>query len=431
MYLQKRIIRQYIICTIVALLFFACKKDANNITGTLPSVDTVITGTVVFKEAPVTYTKNSIAVTVARSCPCYPSHEIYFFTANTPNITDTVNTTYTWTIRMANTIVLTGKKVEYIFPMKGEWDVELEIKTNGQIVDAMTIRVKPYGQRANNLNLSIHADCIDSNRKYFVSLFSTHQAPLDGYVNAIYWDFGDGTHLTDTNYLQHKFPIIPKDTTYIVKLFINNSNGCKDSTSLPVFVPATYVNDTGAYINTAKFFWSKTNACNPSSEEFTFIADTSKMPANAIYEWDFKDYVSGVTGTRVKHKFTFPNRYDVTLRVWHNGRKISEWYDTTVRAKGQFVTPIAFFYSSIEEVKVDSIRRFFNCGSKFDNGTYLADIEWNFGDGTIIHRPQDDYNARHTYARKTTDQTYLVKMLITASSGCQDSSQTTVVIPKL
>lgn len=423
----------FLLCSslFAAVIFFSCQKITNTPTGTLPYVDTLVTGNIIFKETPQTFYHNSISVTVNRSCPCYPSHEIYFFTANTPNIIDTLNTTYTWTIRMASTIVLTGKKVQYVFPQKGEWDVELEVKTNGQLVDNMTVHVKPYGQRANNLNVSIHADCIDNNRKYFVSLFSTHQAPLDGYVNAIYWDFGDGTHLTDTNYLQHKFPIIQKDSTYYVKLFINNSNGCKDSAQLAVFVPATYVNDTSVYIHTAKFVWSKTNHCAPSSEEFTFIADTSKMPANAIYEWDFKDYVRGVIGKKVKHKFTFPNRYDVTLRVWHNGRMISEWYDTTVRAQGQFVTPIAYFYSTVEEVKTDSVRRFFNCVSKFDNGTFLVDAYWDFGDGYTMHTPQYDYNARHTYLRKNVDVTYPVKMVITASSGCKDSSNTTVVIHKL
>ena len=415
----------------VMILFFSCKKDVNTESTILPTIDTIITGTVIFKEPAQIFYHNNMSVTVARSCPCNPSNEIYFFTANTPTITDTLNTTYTWTIRMATTYIMQGKKMQFVFERAGTWKVELEVKTNGVVVDTMSVTVTPYGQKANNRNISIHADCINSNKKYFVSLYSTHNVPLDGSVNAIYWDFGDGTHLTDTNYIQHKFPIIQKDTTYIVKLFINNTSGCKDSTSLNVFVPATYINDNGAYIDTVKFTWTQSDACYPNSEEFTFIADTSKMPANAIYLWDFKDYVRDIPGKIATHKFTFPNRYDVTLRVMHNGRMISEWYDTTVRAKGQFVTPIAYFYSSVEQDTLDTVRRFFNCQSKFDNGGFLDTVVYNFGDGTIIGRPRDDYNARHTYHKQATAKEYLVKMVITANSGCKDSSYTKVIIPKL
>ncbi len=424
MYSNKKILLFFLICSSVALLFFACTKTPGSATTALPNVDTIVNGNITFNEPPLVYARNNISVTVARSCPCYPSHEIYFFTANTPGITDTINTTYTWSIYMASTIVLTGKKVQYIFPIKGEWNVHLDVKTNGQLVDSMTIHVTPYGQRTANRNVSIHADCIDANRKNFISLFSTHNAPLDGHVNAIYWDFGDGTHLTDTNYLQHEYPKIAKDTTYIVKLYINNSNGCKDSAFLPVFIPATY------NLN-CHFTWSKTDACKPNHEVFTFIADPTGVPANATYLWDFKDYVWNVTGQTATHEFTFPNRYDVTMKIMYEGRELCHWYDTTVRAKGQFVTPIAYFYSSVEQDTLDTVRRFFNCGSKFDNGTFLTDILWVFGDGDSTHRPQDDFNARHTYRKQNIDKTYLVKMVITASSGCKDSSYTNVVIPKL
>lgn len=426
--------RLYIILILffTTLFYWACKKDvATESGGIMPTIDTTIIGNVIFKEPPTIITNNGVTITVNRSCPCNPSWEIYYFSANAPFITDTVNTIYTWTIRMASNIVLTGKNAQYMFAQKGTWDIELEIKTNNQSVYRYTFNVQPYGQRVNNRNVVIKADCIDANRKYFVSLFSPYWQPLDGYVNAIFWDLGDGTILKDTNYIQHKYPMIQKDTTYFVKQFINNSNGCKDSAILPVFVPATYVNDTGVFINVKKFTWSKSNHCKPNHEEFTFIADTSGMPANAIYEWDFKDYVKGVRGKIVKHKFTYPNRYDVNLRVWHNGRIISEWYDTTVRANGQYVTPIAFFYSSVEQDTLDTVRRFFNCQSKFDNGTFLDSIHWTFGDGFSLSRPKDDYNARHTYKKLSVPMTYDVRMIIRASSGCFDTSYTKVVIPKL
>ena len=416
---------------IIAYLFIvgisSCTKqiESKSVNVNIPSVDTLITGTVTYRE-PIQI-KNSatgkIEVKYIRSSPCYPSNEIYFFTANTPSITDTLNTTYTWTIRMASTYILTGKKVQFVFERAGFWKVELAVKTNDILVDSMSIDVNPFGQKANNRNVGIIADCINSNIKSFVSFSSTALTPIDGYINARYWNFDDGSH-SDSQFVQHQFPLVPYDKRYDVTLFINNSSGCKDSAISKVFVPATYNLP-------CKFTWSKTDACKPNKEIFTFVADTTGVPSGAIYLWDYKDYVKDVVGATTTHLFTHPNRYDVTLKIMYKGRELCQYYDTNVVAKGQNVTPIAYFYTSIEEVKPDSVRRFFNCQSKFDNGGFLIDILWDYGDGVTQHRPQDDYNARHTYTRKNVDMSYTIKMLITDKSGCKDSSSTNITIPKL
>ena len=417
----------FLISYLVAFLFFSCTKQAQNATTNvnLPAVDTVITGTVTFREPQQIKSSNNgiIEVKYIRSSPCYPSNEIYFFTANTPSIADTLNTTYTWKIRMASTYILTGKRVQFVFERAGFWKVELEVKTNGIVVDTMSIDVNPFGQKANNRNVSINADCINSNIKSFVSFYSTDNEPLDGFINARYWNFDDGSYDT-VKFVQHQFPLIPYDKYYDVKLFVNNSSGCKDSALNKVFVPTTYNLP-------CKFTWFQTDACKPNNEVFTFGADTTGVPKGAIYLRDYKDYVKDVAGATTTHLFTHPNRYDVTLKIMYEGRELCSYYDTNVVAKGQNVTPIAYFYTSIEEIKTDSVRRFFNCQSKFDNGGFLIDILWDYGDGTSQHRPQNDYNARHTYTRKLIDMPYKIKMVITDKSGCKDSTTTNIIIPKI
>jgi hypothetical protein len=415
---------KYFYSVIFAMLMLAsCKKDANNTTsGNLPKIDTAIVGTVIIKEPPVVYDNGKTKVTVSHSCPCKPSNEIYFFSANNNTITDSLHTTYTWTINMASTFTLTGKNVQFVFDRKGQWDVKLEIKTNGVLIDNVTVTVYPYGQLANNRNVAIRADCIDTNKKYFVSIFSTELEPGDGYVDARYWDFGDGTS-DNRKYVQHYFPQVPYDKTYNVQLFIHNSNGCKDSATLPVFVPASY------FLN-CKYTYTSTDACKPSHEVFTFTANTVGVPANAEYIWDFKDYVKDIKGNQVDHEFSFRNRYDVTLKIMYNGMQLCSSYDS-VLAKGQNVTPTAFFYASLEKDSANIYRQFFNCTSKFDNGGFLIDIVWDYGDGFSEHRPKDDYNARHDYVKKSFDATYNVKMVITDTSGCKDTSSTKVFIPKL
>jgi len=418
--------RFIIISFCVLLLFSSCNKqtNGNNTTENLPVADTFLTGkSLIFKEPYQTVSNGNITARYIRSCPCNPSHEVYFFTAITPGITDTLHTTYTWTIRKATTYILKGKRVQFAFDRAGFDTVELEVRTNGVVVGTVNISVNPLGQQANNKNVAIHADCIDNNKKYFVSFYSTDTDPDDGYVSARYWDFGDGTSATD-KYLQHEFPKVPYDKTYIVKLFVNNSAGCKDSATQNVFIPG-YFNNLFC-----KYNYTKTDACKPSNEVFTFIADATGVPTGASYIWDFKDYIKDISGQTVTHSFTYPNRYDVTMKIMYNGRQLCSSYDS-IFAKGQNVTPIPYFYSSLaSETSVD-MRLFFNCLSKFDNGTYLSDIIWDYGDGFSEHRPYDDYNATHTYLKKAIDTYYNVKMVITASSGCKDSTYTTLMIPKL
>lgn len=414
--------------TMLLLCFIiSCKKETastQKTTTTLPNIDTVIMGTkTIFIEPPITVqspVNSSISVTVARSSPCYPSHEVYYFTANTPNITDTLHTTYTWTIRMASTYTMQGKKVQFVFEKAWFGHVELEIKTNGVVVDFMKVYVTPLGQKANNRNVGIQADCIDNNRKNFVSLFSTDNDPLDGYINARYWDFDDGTN-SNQKFNQHEFPLVAMDRNYFVKLFVNNSSGCKDSATMTVFVPAHYA-------DTVRYKYTQTSACYPSEEEFTFMADTTKMPANAIYLWDFHDYVNNYPGKVVKHKFAFPNKYYIELSVMHQGREISHYRDS-VYAKGQNVTPIAYFYAKNESNSTDSSYWFYDCKSKFDNGGFLTDIIWDYGDGFSEHKSQYAYNAWHVYPRLSVSKTYTAKMVITATSGCKDSTTTTIIVP--
>lgn len=406
---------------LILFLLQACNKETAEAAKPLPIVDTFSTPRNIFFTNPVRIvSQNNVRIEVLQSNPCYPSHEVFFFTAITPSIADTINTTYTWTVEQTTNTILRGKKVQYVFARAGTHKITLEIKTKDVLVEKIEFTVSPLGQQTNNRNVGMQIDPIDNNRPNFLSFSSKAQTPLDGFINAIYWDFGDGTNSNQT-FIQKEFTAQPIEKEYNVKLFVNNSNGCKDSAIQKVNIPAIYT-------QACNFLYLQTSPCKPSSEEFTFIADTNSFPSSAIYLWDFKDYVYDVAGKVVKHKFTFPNTYDVELRVMNNGREISRC-NKIVTAKGQDVTPVAVFFPSIESA--DSTRWFFNCTSKFDNGTFLSAIFWDFGDGNSTTRPANDYNARHTYIKQATQRTYTVKMIVTASSSCKDSSYTQVIVPKL
>lgn len=402
------------------LLVVSCKKETSEPAKPIPTVDTFLTPKNIFFSNPVRIvSQNNVRIQIMQSNPCFPSHEVFFFTAETPTITDSANTSFTWTVEQTTNTILRGRKVQYVFARAGTHKITVEIKTKEVLVEKIEFSVSPLGQLTNNRNVGMQIDPIDNNRPNYLSFSSKAQTPLDGFINATYWDFGDGTN-SSQQFIQKEFTAMPVDKEYTVKLFVNNSNGCKDSSIQKVNVPAMYN-------QACSFTYSQTSACKPSSEEFTFIADTNAFPSTAIYLWDFKNFVFDVPGKVVKHKFTFPNTYDVQLRVMNNGRMISQC-NKIVTAKGQDVTPIPVFFASIENA--DSTRWFFNCTSKFDNGTFLSDIFWDFGDGNSTNRPANDYNARHTYTKQAIAKTYIVKMVVTASSGCKDSSFTQVIVPK-
>lgn len=407
---------------LMILFFSSCKKETEEQAKLVPTVDTFITAkNISFTNPPIIITQNSVRVQILQSNPCHPSHEIFFFTAITPNLVDSANASYTWTVVQTTNTILQGKKVQYVFERAGTHKIILEIKNKQQaLIEKIEFNVNPLGQLTNSRNVGMQIDPIDNNRPNFLSFSSKAQTPLDGFINATYWDFGDGTN-SSQQFIQKEFTALPIDKEYTVKLFVNNSNGCKDSSIRKVSIPAIYN-------QACNFLFLQTSPCKPSSEEFTFIADTNAFPSTAIYLWDFKDFVFDVLGKVVKHKFTFPNTYDVQLKVMNNGREISRC-NKIITAKGQDVTPIPVFFASIETA--DSTRWFFNSTSKFDNGTFLTDIFWDFGDGNSTNRPANDYNARHTYTKQATQKTYTVKMVITASSGCKDSSYSQVIIPKL
>ena len=400
----------------------SCSKSdvnkENNTNYTAP--DTVLNGTIKFTDAPHTISRGGLILKYISSSPCYPSNEIFFFTA-VPNGIDTVGVTYSWYIQDGpDHHILTGKKVQYLYNTAGGSNyVKVEAYKNGSIVDSVSTIVTAYGQRANNRDVGFQMNYATTTNKRYIAFNSTAQNPLDGYINALYWDFGDGTGDGSNNkYPNHTFPYIPADINYTVTLYVNNNANCKDSVSHTILVPASYSLP-------CKYTYSSKNACT-TGETFTFIADTTGAPQGADYVWDFKDYSVGLKGNPINHQFAYPNRYDVTLKIMYHGVQVCSRYDS-IFAVGQHVKPSAFFYGTPKTS--DSSYWFFNDLSTFNNGGYLDDIVWDFGDGNTSHPSKYSPSQDYRYTIQSSRKTYTVKMLITAISGCKDSSYFKVTVP--
>ena len=419
----KRNILLCVLLLIIIVIVQSCSKsdltNPNNVVYTAP--DTIINGTIKFRDPAHTVNQNGLIMQYISSSPCYPSNEIFFFTA-IPNGIDTTGVTYSWYIQDGpDHYIFTGKKIQYLYNTAGGSNyVKVEAYKNGNIIAKVETSVTAYGQRANNRDVGFQINYATTINKRYVAFNSTAQNPLDGYINALYWDFGDGSSDGSNNkYPNHTFPYIPADINYKVILYVNNNANCKDSAIHTVLVPASYSLPCA-------FTFSSANACT-SGEVFTFLADTTGVPNGADFIWDFKDYSNGFSGNPVSHQYAYPNRYDVTMKIMYKGVNLCSHYDTTVIAKGQNAKPSAYFYSTPESW--DSTKWFFNDLSTFNNGGFLGDIIWDFGDGHTAHPNQYSPSLDYTYAVPTTTQHYTVKMIITSSQGCKDTSYQKVTVP--
>ena len=402
----------------------SCSK--NDLTKPQPTTyttpDTIINGTIKFIDTTHTVSQQGLSIRYISSSPCYPSNEIFFFTAVPVNI-DTVGVTYSWYIQEGQkATILTGKKIQYLYSTACNSYVKLEAYSNGNIIATVTMNINAYGQRANNINVGFQINYSSTTTKNYLAFNSTTLDPIDGYINALFWNFGDGTYdATNNKTPNHTFPSIPVDMNYPVELFVNNSSGCKDSVTHAVTVPASYSLP-------CKFTFSSKNACT-TGEVFTFIADTTGVPSDAEYVWDFKDFTNGYSANPITHQFSYPNRYDVELIIIYKGNQVCNHTDTTVRAVGQNAKPTAYFYGSPKNS--DSTSWFFNDLSSFNNGGYLSDILWDFGDGQTQHPSQYSPSLNHTYTATINRTIYNVSMIITDNAGCKDSSNFKVTIPGL
>ncbi len=153
--------------------------------------------------------------------------------------------------------------------------------------------------------------------------------------------------------------------------------------------------------------------CVPFAVEFT--NSSSNTTGNVTYNWTFG---TGDESTDVAPSFTYntPGSYDVSLTVSNESRC------STTETKTAFVqayeTPEADFELFPPETVLEQATIEFTDGSNSgDPITYL----WDFDDGNT----SDKQNPTHTYGATGS---YMVKLLITTSNGCESEMQKEVIV---
>ena len=413
LFIMKRIVQIPTAVILFCGLFFACSKSADTpntgLTDTPP-----IGGTTSSYKDTVSVTIGTVTILYSKTSACYPSNEIFAFSANAIGLPAGV--AYNWDFGDMHTI--TGNNVKNIYDLSGSYTIILSIKdAAGSVLSKTTVNVKALGQQ-----VTPHAvfssqiyDVNYVNNMTFTSQSSVQRGTLTNYA----WDWGDGTSTSTVNsFTPHNFPQVATDKIYPVKLIATANSGCRDTAIVPVSVAAVFT-PTGDF--------SAVNYDVCSSEYLIFTPTVTGVPSTCVYTWDFADASGTATGSPIKHAFTYQNDYDIKMTVTFNGKIIYQTHKP-IRAQGQNVRPVALFIKNISASDATSVTWAFYSQANIPHGYYTG-YRWEFGTGRI----DDNFNTyiEQKYQKTAINQIQTIKFIVTGNSGCKDTALGNFLIPAL
>lgn len=213
------------------------------------------------------------------------------------------------------------------------------------------------------------------------------------------WDLGDGSTATTTD-VTHSYT---QPGTYIVKMKVSGDGGCSDSSTVTVQVFPSPI---------AGFTVNNVNQCFKNNR-FTFTNTSTITAGNLIYNWDLGDGTL-LTTKDVMHSYLLPGTYTVNLLVSNNVGNCTDSKSFVVNVNA---SPVAGFSVNNLNQCFPGHQFIFTNNSSISSGT--MQYTWDLGDGTT----QSAKDISYSYAKPGT---YTVKLLVTSTSGCLDSSSTSV-----
>ncbi|MBI5539889.1 MAG: PKD domain-containing protein [Bacteroidia bacterium] len=224
-------------------------------------------------------------------------------------------------------------------------------------------------------------------------------------INKWYW--GDGTNEIQNNAnISHNYVNTTSlPITIFVSLVVYNTQGCSDSTSLPIVI----------YPNVQSIFVADTSGCSPISVHF----QNQSYGATTFY-WDFND---GTTSTQTNPDHIFVNttltaiNYNISLIA----TSVYNCTDTTNKLLTVYPKPTV----DINILQSTGCTPF---SAQFNNtSTGATTFNWNFGDNTTSTSPNTTIN--HTYTNITNNPiTYTTSLIISNSYNCSDSSSLSIIV---
>ncbi len=290
------------------------------------------------------------------------------------------NTTVSWKWNFGNNDTSTLQNPVYEYPVGGSYDVTLTVTSNNNCSSSydssLTILDAPKaGFRITNT-------CVVG------SAFFTDTS--SGTINSWSWNFGDAGTSSFQN-PSHAYP--PSVATYTVSLVATSTNGCRDTSTVPIKINNVPV---------PGFSFAPSTICEGNAINLT---DTSTVLGDTIYawHWDFGDTDTSFI-KNPSHSYVIPGSYDIVLTVY------SQTSCSAFTSKHLTVVPsptAAFIFTA--SCLGDSTR--FTDMSTPALGTIIKAWHWDFGDGDTSNL----VNPAHYYDSAAI---YSVSLIITDSIGC-------------
>jgi hypothetical protein len=404
--MSKRILHYFLTSLVVVFLFSCSKNDtssnahAKNIVG----IDTVFHDT-------AQITVGDLVMKYNQTDPCFPSTEVFTFTASSPSIPATA--TYNWYFGDGYTAV--GNSVEHSYDASSPYVVMLEIKNEkSEILKSATFSVKAWGKQIKPVaSFSTKSD-FPANTNYIT--FNSTSSINKGTIVHYLWNWGDGTtENSAVGLTRHQFPTATTDKTYPVKLTLTSDAGCTAENTVNITVPATYP-ITGDF-NAVAY-----DAC--TNEHFLFTPMATNVPTGAVYYWNFSDGRGDTTASiPISYQYKYMNDYDVVMSIYLNSRLIYRTHKM-VSAKGENPKPTASFFSSWIGYNASTETYGFTSQSTIKHGG-IDGYYWDFGDGNT----NNTYTiyATNTYQKASTKSNYNIRLIVTGN-GCADTAYRSITI---
>lgn len=425
---MKTSIRYIILFVIFIGIYTSCKKttDTTNNGGNTDSTKVIGGQTSPYLDT-VTVIINNVVIKYSRTNQCYPSNEIFAFSATASGLPS--GAVYNWdfgdghTTNGANPNATVGN----IYQTDNYYTVTLTINdANKKGLAVATLNLHAYGQQVTP-HASFYAELFDINYPNNLNFNGYGCTVTNGKITNYAWNWGDNTTSSSAipDNIPHNFPQIPTDATYPVKLVVTASSGCKDSTVVPVAISAIYTNISGSFNAVSQ------NVC--TAESITFTSNATNVPKGAIYLWDFADNVSGIpisnlpSGNPISHSYAYQNNYGVTMYISLNGKIIYTSPRTNVTAYGQNIKPVALFLKNTAYEDSGYVKWAFYDQSNIPHG-YITGRAWTIDNVSIDPNTNDTYETQG-YSKGQTNVTHTIKLVVTSNSGCKDTASSVITIP--
>jgi PKD repeat protein len=407
---MRKIVTYCIVILLLAVMVASCKKT--DVTPDVTTNGVGIIGTIKTSNDTTYVTVGSVEIRYTKTAPCYPSTEIFTFTASTTNLPSTV--TFNWYFGDGN--IATGKTVQHGYDAPSPYVIRLDVKnTSQEVIATATFPVKAWGQQLKPVAIFSSKNDFNDNTNYIT--FNSASSVNRGAIVQYRWNWNDGSKIDTVanGLIRHQFPSATTDKMYPVKLTIQTDAGCTADTTVNVSVLANYP-ITGDF-NAVAY-----NAC--TNEYFLFTPTATNVPTGAYYVWNFSDGRGDTTAPYpIKYAYKYMNDYDVIMTIVLNNRVIYKTHKM-VGAKGENPKPKASFYTTLVNNTSTTTKYSFNSQSTIAHGGISAFL-WDFGNGAT----DNNYSSfiENTYTKTTTATNYTVRLIV-QGNGCADTTYRTVSV---